>query len=116
MATTDLSHPSSSSVNDGIPSQLYAPPLHVTIDDAILSILRSGRNTMLVKIAIKSAFHLLPVHPVDQHILGMRWRDQIYIGYYIPFSLQSALKLFNIFADLLAWLLRVLVFPTSSII
>ena len=99
---TDLSHPSGSSVNDGIPSQLCTLT-YVTIDDAILNILKSGRNTMLVKIDIKSAFRLLPVHSTDRHLLGMRWRDQIYIDHCIPFSLRSTPKLFNILTDLLAW-------------
>ena len=34
----------------------------------------------------------------------MRWRDQIYIDHCIPFGLRSAPKLFNIMADLLAWI------------
>ena len=49
---TDLSHPSESSVNDGIPSQLCRLT-YVTIDDAFLSIFKSGRNTMLAKGDIK---------------------------------------------------------------
>ena len=46
---TDLSHPSGSSVNDGIPSQLCTL-IYVTMDDVILSILRPGRNIMLAKL------------------------------------------------------------------
>ena len=34
----------------------------------------------------------------------MRWRDQICIDYCIPFGLRSAAKLFNLLADLLAWI------------
>ena len=30
-----------------------------------------GKRTMLAKVDIKSAFRLLPVHPVDRHLLGM---------------------------------------------
>jgi len=101
---TDLSHPSGSSVNDGIPPQLCTLT-YVTIDDAILNILKSGRNTMLAKIDIKSAFRLLPVHPSDRHLLGMKWRGNIYIDHCIPFGLRSAPKLFNVLADLLAWLM-----------
>ena len=77
---------------------------HVTIDDAILNILKSGKNTILAKIDIKSAFRLLPVHPADRYLLGMKWRDQIYIDHCIPFGLRSAPKLFNLLADLLAWI------------
>ena len=53
---TDLSYKSGSSVNDGIPLQLCSLT-YVTIDDAILNILKSGKYTILVKIDIKSAFH-----------------------------------------------------------
>ena len=59
---TDLSHPSGMSVNDGISSELCTLN-YVTIDDAILSILQSGRCTILAKIDVKSAFRLLPMHP-----------------------------------------------------
>ena len=102
---TDLSYPSGSSVNDGIPSQLCTLS-YVTIDDAILNILQSGKNTMLAKIDIKSAFRLLPVHPTDRHLLGIKWRDNAYIDHCIPFGLRSAPKLFNILADLLAWIME----------
>ena len=100
---TDLSYPSGSSVNSGIPSELCSLT-YVTIDDAILNILESSKDTMLAKIDIKSAFRLLPVHQADRHLLGMRWKDQIYIDHCIPFGLRSAPKLFNILADLLAWI------------
>ena len=75
---TDLSYPSGSSANNSISSELCSLT-YVTIDDAILNILESGKDTMLEKIDIKSAFRLLPVHPADCHLLGMRWKDQIYI-------------------------------------
>ena len=52
---TDLSYPSGSSVNDDIPSQLCSLT-YVTIDGAILNILKSGKYTVLAKIDIKSAF------------------------------------------------------------
>ena len=94
-------YPSGSSVNYGIPSQLCSLT-YVTIDDAILNILKSGKNTILAKIDIKSAFRLLPVHPADRYLLGMKWKDQIYIDHCIPFGLRSAPKLFNLLVDLLA--------------
>ena len=58
---------------------------------------------MLAKINIKSAFCLLPVHPAYRHLLGITWRDQIYIDHCIPFGLSLATNVFNILADLLAW-------------
>ena len=87
---------------------VYAKPLcslkYVTIDDAIKEIIRLGRGALLAKIDIKSAFRLLPVHPVDRHMLGMRWNDGVYIDTCLPFGLRSAPKLFNLLADMLAWI------------
>jgi len=60
----------------------------------------------LAKIEIKHAFRLLPVHPVDRHLLAMRWRDQIFVDTYLPFGLRSAPKLFNVLADLLSCILE----------
>ena len=98
----NLSYPSGSSVNDGIPSELCSL-IYVTIDDAILNILQSGRHTILAKIDIKSAFRLLPVHPTDRYLLGMTWKDWIYTDHCIPFGFRSAPKLFNILVDFFAW-------------
>ena len=39
-------------------------------------------------------------------MLGMRWNDGVYIDTCLPFGLRSAPKLFNILADLLAWIAK----------
>lgn len=98
----DLSHPKGHSVNDGIAKSLCSLT-YVTVDDAIQKILELGRNTLLAKADIRSAFRLLPVHPLDRHLLGMRWQQDIFIDTCLPFGLRSAPKLFNILADLLSW-------------
>ena len=83
---TDLSHPTGSSVNDGIPPTLGSLS-YVIIDDAIQKILQYGKDTMLAKIDIQSAFCLFPVHPEDRHLLTMSWKGQVYIDHCIPFGL-----------------------------
>ena len=89
----DLSYPTGHSVNDGISSPLCSLR-YVTVDDAVHQIFNLGRNCLLAKIDIKSAFRLLPVHPADRHLLLMKWNDKIYID---TFGLRSAPKLFNVF-------------------
>ena len=101
----DLSHPKGGSVNCDIPKQLCSLK-YVTLNDAIQTILALGPGTLLAKIDIKSAFRLLPVHPTDRHLLGMRWNGEIYLDCCLPFGLRSAPKLFNILADLLEWILQ----------
>ena len=101
----DLSHPRGHSVNDGIPKSLCSLK-YVTIDEAIQGILQLGRGALLAKIDIKSAFRLLPVHPADRHMLGMQWKDGVYIDTCLPFGLRSAPKLFNILSEFLAWIAK----------
>ena len=67
--------------------------------------MKLGLGILLTKMDIKNAFRLLPVHPADCHLLAMEWNNGIYIDTYLPFSLRSAPKLFNILADLLLWIL-----------
>ena len=55
---------------------------------------------------IKSAFHLLPVHPADRHLLAMNWNTHVFIDTCLPFRLRSAPKLFNVLADFLSWILE----------
>ena len=101
----DLSHPKGHSVNDGIPKPLCSLQ-YVTIDEAVKGIIQFGRGALLAKIDIRSAFRLLPVHPADRHMLGMRWNGGVYIDTCLPFGLRSAPKLFNILAEFLAWIAR----------
>jgi len=99
----NLSHPADHSVNDGILKSLCSLS-YITVDSAISNIQRSGHGTLLAKIDIKHAFQLLPVHPVDCHLLAMCWRNQIFVDTCLPFGLRSAPKLFNTLADLLSWI------------
>ena len=91
----DLSHPEGFSINDGIPSHLCSLS-YITVDDAIQEILQTGPGTLLAKVDIKNAFRLLPVHPADRCLLGMKWKNMVYIDTCLPFGLSSAPRLFNI--------------------
>ena len=95
----DQSFPKGHSINDGIPKHLCSLK-YISIDDAVQEILAHGRGTIL---AIKSPFRLIPVHPSDRYLLGMSWNNALYIDTCLPFS---APKLFNLFADLLSWVLK----------
>ena len=64
-----------------------------------------GRDTQLVKLDLKDAYRIVPVHPADFPFLGIRWRERVYIDRALPFGLRSAPKLFNTVADTIAWVL-----------
>ena len=101
----DLSFPKGHSINDGIPKHLCLLK-YISIDNAIQKILSQGRGAMLAKIDVKSAFRLLPVHPLDRHLLGMSWNNALYIDTCLPFGLRPAPKLFNLLADFLTSVLE----------
>ena len=100
----DLSSPTGHSVNDGISPDLCS--LHYArVDDAVDIIRRLGQGTQLVKLDIKDAYRMVPVHPADYHLLGIEWRGNTYIDRALPFGLCSAPKIFNAVADFIAWVL-----------
>ncbi len=72
----DLSHPEGASVNDGIDPQLSTLS-YVSVDNIAEAILALGRGALLAKIDVQSAYRVVPVHPVDRKLLGMRWHGRI---------------------------------------
>jgi len=74
--------------------------------DHLASLVTSvGRGALLVKADIKEAYRIIPVHPHDQHLLGIRWNDSYYIDRMLPFGLRSAPKIFSAVADGLQWIM-----------
>ena len=101
----DLSHPSGRSVNHLIPSDLCS--LHYpSVDDAGDYILALGRYTQLIKVDLKNAYRILPIHREDRHQLGVCWEGGVYVDLCLPFGLRSAPKIFTAIADPLAWILH----------
>ena len=79
---------------------------YASIDDAATVILRLGRFTELAKLDIASAYCMVPVHPDDRPLLGMRWKGKLYMDSALPFGLRSAPKVFTAIADGLEWILQ----------
>lgn len=98
----DLSHPENESINSGILPSLCSLR-YASVDDAVRIIQTLGVGTQLVKLDIKDAYRIVPVHPADYHLLGIRWEGKIYIDRALPFGLRSAPKIFNAIADTLGW-------------
>ena len=101
----DLSFPHGNSVNDGIPPELCSLA-YASVDDAVEHIPQLGRSTQLVKMDLKDAYRMVPVHPHDQSLLGISWQGRTYIDWALPFGLRSAPKLFSAVADAIAWVLH----------
>ena len=58
------------------------------------------------KLDLQKAYHIVPVHPDDYHLLGIYWGQEMYVDTALPFSLRSAPQIFSALADALAWILH----------
>ena len=67
---------------------------------------RAGEGALLAKADIKSAYHLVQVHPDDRPLLAVEWRGSTYVDGMLPCGLRSAPKVFTAVADALEWCLR----------
>ena len=101
----DLSHPHGASVNDGI-SDEFSTVQYSSFDDLASMVNRLGKGSWLVKLDIKSAFRLLPVHPEDYDLLGMCFNGKYFIDKAVPFGCRSSCALFEQFSTFLEWSLK----------
>ncbi len=102
---TDLSSPEGASVNDGIDPGLCSLR-YTSVQNVAQAALQLGPGTLVAKLDVKSAYRLLPVHPEDRRLLGVQWRDELYVDAMLPFGLRSAPKIFTAVADALEWCFR----------
>ena len=66
----------------------------------------AGRDCIIIKKDIKDAFRNIPVSTINQWLLGFYWQGQYYKELCLPFGLQTAPFLFNMFAKAFHWILQ----------
>ena len=101
----DLSSPAGSSINDGI-SQACCSLSYISLDEVAKIVAGIGQGALLGKMDIKSAYRIVPVHPEDQFLLGMKWQGEVYLDTRLSFGLRSAPIIFTALADALEWITR----------
>ena len=98
-----LSYPKGSSVNDHIHEE-FSSVRYASISDAISVIKKLGAGCFMAKTDIKSAFRIIPVHPKDHPLLGMKWANQYYYDRALPIGCSSSCAIFEAFSSALEWL------------
>ena len=102
----DLSYPyDSSSVNAGIPRDV-ATVKYSSIVDAIRYINIHGRGCYMAKSDIKSAFRIIPIHPSDRHLLGLKWNGFYFFDNCLPMGCSSSCNIFESFSTSLEWIIK----------
>ncbi|KAK3105093.1 hypothetical protein FSP39_017153 [Pinctada imbricata] len=97
-----LSHPEGSSVNDFIPNK-FCTVQYASFDNALSILAKLGKGSIAVRLDIKSAFRLLPVHPSDFDLLGYKIMNKYFVDKCLPFGCSISCSLFEKFSTFLEW-------------
>ena len=98
-----LSDPKGSSVNDFIPDY-YSTVKYASVGYAIKLLKQLGPGCFMAKTDVKSAFRIIPIHPADFSLLGMKWDNMYYFDRCLAMGLSSSCAIFESFSTALEWL------------
>jgi len=106
----DLSWPTTHSVNDGIPKELFSCT-YDTLDRAISQLKLRGQGALMSKLDLSDAFRHILVRREDWELLGSTWQIDIngtpttayFVDAFLPFGLRSSPALFLKYVDILSF-------------
>lgn len=108
----DLSYPSHTSINAGIPKHEYmGEQTHLSypsVDNLVQLVLQHGRGCKLMKVDLSRCYRQFYVDPGDYHLLGIQWRSKVWIDITLPFGLRSAALNAQRVSDAVRYLYRLL--------
>ena len=93
----NLSSPEGYSVNDRICPDLTSV-VYASVDNAVEIIRRLGLGTELVKMDLKDAYRVIPVHQQDHHLLGIQWCGDTFVYRNLLLACSPPLR-----SSLLSW-------------
>ncbi len=103
----DLSAPHNGpvpSINSLIPLAPFSL-FYATIDNAIQMIKAAGQGAWLGKADITDAFKVMPLHPSQWHLFGVKWRSKLYFAVKLTFGCRSSPRIFDTLSEALCWIL-----------
>ncbi len=101
----DLSFPKDRSVNDSIPHE-FCRVSYQDFDHAVNIITRLGKNCLIAKADIESAFRIIPISPKDYPLLGFQWQGKYYHDRALPMGCSVSCRTFELVSSALEWVLR----------
>ena len=103
----DLSAPHNGpvpSINSLIPLAPFSL-FYATVDNAIQMIKSAGQGAWLGKADITDAFKVMPLHPSQWHLFGVKWRSKFYFAVKLTFGCRSSPRIFDTLSEALCWIL-----------
>lgn len=97
----DLSYPPDTSINSFIPKSECSVS-YETLDTIIALVHKSGRGSFIAKADIEAAFRIIPINPLDHHLLGFTWTVEGVTKYFydkcLPFGCSISCRTFENFS------------------
>ena len=56
---------------------------YINVDKVGDMVVALGKESLLVKVDIKNAYKIVPVHPEDRPLQGMKWKGALYVDTYL---------------------------------
>lgn len=97
------SAPTGSSINDGIDKNDFATT-YENVPCAAKWIREMGKGCLLIKLDIKEAYRVIPIHPVDQVLQGIMHEGKLYFDRCLAFGNRASAGIFCRLADLVTWI------------
>ena len=97
-----LSFPEGGSINDGIDREACRVQ-YTKFDDAVGLVCQVGKGALMAKADIESAFRLLPIHPADFQLLGIKVEGQYYVDKALPMGASCSPAYFEHFSTFIEW-------------
>ena len=76
-------------MNDGTAGEDYSLQ-YIKLDDIVAGVMHFGRGTLMAKSDAQNVYRIVPVHPEDRPLLGMKWQGALYVDMVLPFGIRSA--------------------------
>lgn len=98
-----LSFPDTLSINDGIPDE-FCSVSYQNIDTAASLVKFCGQYSYMMKVDIKHAYRIVPIHPDDYELLGFMVDGKYYFDKTLPMGLSYSCALFERISTAIQWI------------
>ena len=100
----DLSFPKGYSINFGFIRQCCSVA-YEDFDYFVSMLALVGQGCYIAKADIESAFRIIPIHPLDYHLLGFMMDNQYFYDRCLPMGCSVSCRLFEKFSCAVQWIL-----------
>ena len=74
------------------------------LDDCIRIMFEFGKGCLIAKAALKDAFRIIPISPLDYRLLGFKFKGQFYFDMCLPMGCSTSCQTFESLSRAVQWI------------